>query len=104
MKKKLLVLLAAGLALLSFTPVASAAGHANPFNVPPSGHPISGLFKRKPLPAFQAAPWYLYWPYNLHFQTPAPMPGMDTFGGYGGGGGQGWMNPYFPSSGSWYGK
>jgi hypothetical protein len=22
----------------------------------------------------QAGPWYLYWPYQAHFQTPAPMP------------------------------
>jgi hypothetical protein len=27
----------------------------------------------KPLPTFQAAPWYLYWPYDAHFQTPAPV-------------------------------
>jgi len=22
----------------------------------------------------QAGPWYLYWPYQAHFQTPAPLP------------------------------
>jgi hypothetical protein len=22
----------------------------------------------------QAGPWYLYWPYEAHFQTPAPVP------------------------------
>jgi hypothetical protein len=22
----------------------------------------------------QAGPWYLYWPYEAHFQTPAPLP------------------------------
>ena len=54
------------------------------------------LFRKQSLPAFQAAPWYLYWPYNGHFQTPAPLygqfyapPGM---GGYGAGPG---ANPYF---------
>jgi hypothetical protein len=26
-----------------------------------------------PLPTHQAAPWYLYWPYDAHFQTPAPV-------------------------------
>jgi hypothetical protein len=24
-------------------------------------------------PPFQAAPWYLYWPYDAHFQLPAPI-------------------------------
>jgi len=40
-------------------------------NHPPSypqkqGH---GFFQ----PPFQAAPWYLYWPYDAHFQLPAPI-------------------------------
>ncbi len=25
------------------------------------------------LPVYMAAPWYLYWPYDGHFQTVAPM-------------------------------
>ena len=25
------------------------------------------------LPVFLAAPWYLYWPYDAHFMTPAPV-------------------------------
>lgn len=28
-----------------------------------------------PKPVFQAAPWYLYWPYDAHFLTPAPVTG-----------------------------
>jgi hypothetical protein len=24
-------------------------------------------------PPFQASPWYLYWPYDQHFQLPAPI-------------------------------
>lgn len=28
-----------------------------------------GLFQ----PPFQASPWYLYWPYDQHFQLPAPI-------------------------------
>src|SRR5262249_7842375 len=28
-----------------------------------------GLFQAP----FQAAPWYLYWPYDQHFQLPAPI-------------------------------
>jgi hypothetical protein len=27
------------------------------------------------LPVYQAAPWYLYWPYDAHFLTPAPVGG-----------------------------
>lgn len=34
-----------------------------------------GLFHKQKLPAFQAAPWYLYWPYDAHFLTPAPVNG-----------------------------
>jgi hypothetical protein len=103
--KKLIVLAAVAVALLVADSTAQAAGHANPFNVPGAGYPVAGLFKRKPLPAFQAAPWYTYWPYNSHFQMPAPLPGTDPAfgGGYGGFGGQGWMNPYFPQHGG-YGK
>src|SRR5438552_4017827 len=33
------------------------------------------LFKKQKLPAFQAAPWYQYWPYDGHFLTPAPVSG-----------------------------
>jgi len=36
--------------------------------------------------AFQAAPWYLYWPYDAHFQLPAPVAGgyspPPSMGGY----------------------
>ncbi|CAN5288898.1 hypothetical protein BH11PLA2_BH11PLA2_10680 [soil metagenome] len=45
-------------------------------------------------PVFQAAPWYLYWPYNAHFQTPAPMMGAyyapPSAGGM-------LQSPYFPA-------
>lgn len=48
----------------------------------------------KPKPVFQAAPWYLYWPYDGHFLTPAPLhgpfyaPPQLPYGG---------SNPYFPA-------
>jgi hypothetical protein len=46
------------------------------------------------LPVFQAAPWYLYWPYDAHFLTPAPMQGAfyapPIYGNYS-------AQPYFPS-------
>lgn len=53
------------------------------------------LFGNKtPQPAFQAAPWYLYWPYDGHFMTPAPITGAfygpPTPGNYP-------VNPYFPA-------
>jgi hypothetical protein len=46
------------------------------------------------LPVFQAAPWYLYWPYDAHFQTPAPV-----FGAYYAPpiGGAFPVQPYFPA-------
>jgi len=103
MTKLFLGVIAAGL-LSPLAQVATAGGEGNPFNGPPSNRLIFPLFRKQSLPAFQAAPWYLYWPYNGHFQTPAPL-----FGGYGGGyggggyGGGGYgggyggqMNPYFP--------
>ncbi len=44
--------------------------------------------------AFLAAPWYLYWPYDAHFQTPAPVFGAfyppPILNGY-------YSQPYFPT-------
>jgi len=54
---------------------------------------------KAPLPAFQAAPWYLYWPYDAHFLTPAPVTGAfygpPMPGNYP-------VNPYFPGPGYGY--
>jgi hypothetical protein len=33
----------------------------------------AGNTHRAKLPVYMAAPWYLYWPYDGHFQTVAPM-------------------------------
>jgi len=101
--KKLLVLAALGLGFVLSAADALAVGYANPFGVPSTAHPFDRWFKRKPLPAFQAAPWYTYWPYNSHFQMSAPLPGQnpspaDYYGGQGGAPGNG-LNPYFPSPG-----
>lgn len=95
--KKFLVVLAAAFGLLFCAETASAGGTANPVNVPShAGRPVARFFLKQPLPAFQAAPWYLYWPYNSHFMMPAPPldgdlgpGGPGTPGGYG--------NPYFPA-------
>lgn len=52
------------------------------------------------LPAFQAAPWYLYWPYDAHFQTPAPVHapfyGPPVGGNFP-------VNPYFPGPANAFG-
>ncbi len=54
----------------------------------------------QPLPAYQAAPWYLYWPYDGHFLTPAPVTGAfygpPIAGNFP-------VNPYFPGPGYGYG-
>jgi hypothetical protein len=46
------------------------------------------------LPVFQAAPWYLYWPYDAHFQTPAPIMGAYYAPPIGG---NFPVQPYFPA-------
>jgi hypothetical protein len=58
------------------------------------------LGNSQPKPTFQAAPWYLYWPYDGHFMTPAPIhapfhapPGTGNFP----------VNPYFPAPAGPYG-
>jgi len=35
--------------------------------------PRGNLTRMPTLPVYMAAPWYLYWPYDGHFQTIAPM-------------------------------
>ena len=56
--------------------------------------------KGKPMPTYQAAPWYLYWPYDGHFLTPAPVTGAffgpPTPGNFP-------VNPYFPGPSYGYG-
>lgn len=83
----------AAVALCVLAATASADGIPSPFF---QGKPKRGLFFMKhPVPAFQAAPWYLYWPYTSHFQTPAPLGGPFYAPPYSGGG---LVNPYFPTA------
>jgi hypothetical protein len=75
-----------------------ASGCSGPYcQSPPQAQPQGGFFHRlfvkQPLPAFQAAPWYNYWPYNAHFQSAAPLPGTPSAYPYNGLG----INPYFPA-------
>lgn len=79
---------------------ATASGH--PCNGPfcnQAGYPryqslLGHLFSHQPLPVYQAAPWYLYWPYDAHFLTPAPVSGAfygpPIPGNFP-------VNPYFPA-------
>ena len=93
-----IVALLAGMAFASSQ--ASAAGGGSPFcNNCQSGPSFGSFFFKQPMPAFQAAPWYSYWPYNSHFQTAAPLQGAYYAPPMGGGG---MMNPYFP--GGMYGN
>ncbi|MFO0804128.1 MAG: hypothetical protein U0791_13520 [Gemmataceae bacterium] len=52
------------------------------------------------LPVYQAAPWYLYWPYDAHFQTPAPVHAPFYAPPVGG---NFPVNPYFPAPAGQYG-
>ena len=64
-----------------------AGGGGGHWSGPPSSHHRGGV-------ALQAAPWYLYWPYDAHFQTPAPVFGAysppPSMNGYP-------AQPFFPS-------
>ena len=73
---------------------AQAGGCDSPFCQGQRG--LFGGHGGRAMPAFQAAPWYLYWPYNQHFMTPSPMQGAYSAPpmGYGG-----VANPYFPAHG-----
>ncbi|HEY2911312.1 MAG TPA: hypothetical protein VGI99_13765 [Gemmataceae bacterium] len=99
--KKLLFAAAATLAIAAFdagTASAQVHGYNTPFANSPR-YPTFGsfLFRNtgKPaLPTYQAAPWYTYWPYDAHFQTPAPINapwiGPPVGGNFP-------VNPYFPA-------
>lgn len=91
--KKLIIIAAVAASIDVTATQASAAGCASPFCQGP-GFTWGSLFQRQPVPAFQAAPWYLYWPYNAHFQTPAPLTGPYYAPPYNG---AGLVNPYFPA-------
>jgi hypothetical protein len=74
---------------------ASASGCNGPFcnqSRYPKQYTLFGCHKG-PQPTFQAAPWYLYWPYDGHFMTPAPVQGAfygpPTAGNFP-------VNPYYP--------
>jgi hypothetical protein len=73
-------------------------GHRT-IGVPQPSTLFNGAHHQK-LPVFQAAPWYLYWPYDGHFQTPAPVNGAfygpPVTGNFP-------VNPYFPHPGGAHG-
>ena len=61
---------------------------------PTLGSYLFGSHQKPALPTYQAAPWYLYWPYDAHFMTPAPIQapfmGPPISGNFP-------VNPYFPA-------
>ncbi len=83
--RSLVIAIAAGASLAAAAGTATAAGPgcSGPFcnqSAYPKYYTACGFFngtfgKKAPLPTFQAAPWYLYWPYDAHFLTPAPVTG-----------------------------
>ena len=89
-------LVAAVAVLAAAVSSASAAGNAQPFcqNCGPQ-FGVGSLLIKHPMPAFQAAPWYMYYPYDAHFQTPAPLGGPYYAPPPGGQ----LVNPYFPGHG-----
>lgn len=104
MKLKLAGLFLGALAVFASTaPTAAANGGGGCATCGGANYgPRLPFFRKTPVPAFQAAPWYLYWPYNQHFMTPAPLQGA-YYGPPGGGMGGGMQNPYFPATGYGYG-
>jgi len=90
------MILATALAFLGVGMIAAdtLANGPGPFCTGPNCGPRTGLFRKYPMPALQAAPWYLYWPYNAHFQSAAPLGGQFYAPPYTGGG---LVNPYFPT-------
>jgi hypothetical protein len=57
----------------------SSGGHKHAYSPFWTHSALGGVFgggsiaKMPTLPVYMAAPWYLYWPYDGHFQTIAPM-------------------------------
>ena len=104
MLRSFVIAASAGLALAASAGTASAwekpcfgCGHGLFGHGGKPGHTPTTLFDgghfNKKQPVFQAAPWYLYWPYDAHFLTPAPVSGPfygpPLTGNFP-------VNPYFP--------
>ncbi len=98
--KKLIAMLAAVVVVGLSAGESLAGGAVSPMSYSYGGHKGGYWLHKQPMPAFQAAPWYLYWPYDGHFLTPAPLTGPyyapPTDAGM-------MTNPYFPGHGGGYG-
>ena len=103
-KMVLAATVAAGLAATNSPALANGWGCNGPFcNTPKYPTLSSALFhghNKTPQPTFQAAPWYLYWPYDGHFMTPAPVNAPFYAPPVGG---NFPVNPYFPAPAGAYG-
>lgn len=92
-----LLLVAAALAGLGLTAgTASADGWGRTPYCQGTGHcgGYGTWLQPYPAPVVQAAPWYLYFPYNAHFMTPGPIAAPFFAPPYAGGT---MVNPYFPA-------
>ncbi|QDU21631.1 hypothetical protein [Urbifossiella limnaea] len=102
--RKSVIAAAAALAALPASAMADGRIHGSPFmsqpHTPRLGPYLFANHHNRQLPAFQAAPWYLYWPYDGHFQTPAPVH-APFYGPPAGGNFP--VNPYFPGPAGYYG-
>jgi hypothetical protein len=99
--RNFLIALGISAALAATAATAGAVGHpcngpfCNQAAYPKHRHTLLAIGggSQGPLPVYQAAPWYLYWPYDAHFLTPAPVTGAfygpPTPGNFP-------VNPYFP--------
>jgi len=98
MKNLLLAAVAlAGLGLTAGTASADGIGaFGNPYCQGTGCRAGYGHFGRHAYaaPVLQAAPWYLYFPYNAHFMTPGPLAAPFFAPPYAGGA---LVNPYFPA-------
>lgn len=102
--RTLVIALAAAGGLAATAGTAGANGGCNgPFcnqAAYPKHYSLFGHRHGAPLPTYQAAPWYMYWPYDAHFLTPAPVTGAfygpPTPGNFP-------VNPYFPGPAYGYG-
>lgn len=92
--RKILVAVAVAAGIAATADSANAFGRKTAAPPPKYNTAASALgANQQPLPVFQAAPWYLYWPYDGHFLTPAPVQGA-FYGPPGPGNFP--VNPYFP--------
>jgi hypothetical protein len=108
MIRKILFVAAMALAVTAFDAGTASAQFSGSWHGPFGNQPryptlstyLFSSHSRPMLPTYQAAPWYMYWPYDAHFLTPAPVNapfnGPPVAGNFP-------VNPYFPAPAIQYG-